>query len=110
MRQHIEGKIHLLNFDTGEPIIQANFPKEILSQLEQKEKSILNQTKKDNFWELKEKLDYMFLDDEKAKRDILARYGFDGLIKYTIEDRLDIKNKFHTLELSNRLFRMLQPS
>ena len=34
MRQHVEGKAHKRNYDTGEPIVHSGFPKEILTLLE----------------------------------------------------------------------------
>jgi len=87
MRQHVEGKAHKRNYDTGEPIVYSGIPKEIIAQLElQKPKA---ESKSDNFDELKRKLEFMLPDNPEDVKELLAKHGFDGWIKYDIQSKLN---------------------
>ena len=87
MRQHVEGKAHKRNYDTGEPIVDSGFPKEILAQLELQKPKV--ELKQDSFDELKRKLEYMFPNNPEDVKDLLSRYGFEGTIKYDIQSKID---------------------
>jgi len=89
MRQHVEGKAHKRNYDTGEPIVDSGFPKEILAQLELQKQKPKVESKQDNFDELKRKLEFMLPDNQEDIKEILAKYGFEGMIKYDIQSKLN---------------------
>jgi len=89
MRQHVEGKAHKRNYDTGEPIVHSGIPKEILAELELQKQESKAESKQDNFDELKRKLEFMLPDNPEDVKDLLARYGFDGWIKYDIQSKIN---------------------
>jgi len=89
MRQHVEGKAHKRNYDTGEPIMEQGIPKEILAQLKLQKQESKVESKQDNFDELKRKLEFMFPDNPEDVKDLLSRYGFEGTIKYDIQSKID---------------------
>ncbi len=101
MRQHVEGKAHKRDYDTGEPIVHSGFPKEILAQLELQKQEPKVKSKPDSFDELKEKLEYI-LDDPKAIKELLAKYGFDDRIKYDVQNKLEIQKKLQLLDKYKR--------
>ncbi len=96
MRQHIQGKLHRLNFDTGEPIIKPGIPQDVLAQIKmQKQEPEIKPTPV-NFDQLKSQLEIV-LDDPQDVKDILAKHAFDEKIKNDIEKKLDVKNKIQIL-------------
>ena len=88
MRQHVEGKLHKRNYDTGEPIMEQEIPKEILAQLELQKKESKAKSKPDSFDDLKRKLEFV-LDDPEDVKDLLVRYGFDEMIKHDIQRKIN---------------------
>ena len=80
MRQHIEGKKHGLNFDTGEHItktehIPVDFDEQIRGGSNQTTKT---ESGTEPFWELKEKLDTILPGQAPIVAFLLAKYCFKG--------------------------------
>jgi len=88
MIQHVEGKLHKRNYETGEPIMEQEIPKEILAQIKLQKQEPKAKSKPDSFDELKRKLECV-LDDPEDVKDLLVRYGFDGMIKHDIQSKID---------------------
>ena len=97
MRQHLSGKAHRVDFDTGEPINISGIPKEILAQLELQKQESKVEAKPDNFDELKRKLEFL-LDDPEDVKDILGQYGFEGMIKYNVQSKLKVQKEIQFLD------------
>ena len=85
MRQHVEGKQHKINFDTGEPIPDSDFPKEIFSKIKPEEKIQDKQSNSMEFWELNNQLKIMFPDSPDIRRVILAQHAYEGDIGENIK-------------------------
>ena len=45
MKQHVEGKVHRINFSIEEPMVNSDIPREILSILELEKEKNPNKTK-----------------------------------------------------------------
>ena len=88
MRQHVEGKLHKRNYDTGEPIMEQEIPKEILAQIKLQKKEPKAKSKSDSFDELKRNLECV-LDDPEDVKDLLVRYGFEEMIKHDIQRKIN---------------------
>jgi len=97
MRQHIQGKKHRLNFDTGEPLVKT---KNLPIDVEEHAKEWVNQksskkevTKSDPFVDLSIKLNLIFLQRNPLVAFLLAKHGLEG------ELRDDVMNCLLYLEL-----------
>ena len=97
MRQHVEGKLHKKNYDTGEPIMEQEIPKEILAQIKLQKQEPKAKSKSDSFDELKRNLECV-LDDPKDVKDLLVRYGFEGMIKNDIQRKINVHETEKTAE------------
>jgi len=93
MRQHVEGKAHKRNYDTGESIMEQEIPKEILAQLKLQKLKPKVESKQDNFDELKRKLEFMFPNNPEDVKYLLARYGFEGMIQFDIQSKINSHKK-----------------
>ncbi len=89
MRQHVEGKAHKRNYDTGELIMEQEIPKEILAELKLQKQESKVESKQDNFDELKRKLEFMFPNNPEDVKDLLAIYGFEGMIQFDIQNKIN---------------------
>jgi len=89
MRQHVEGKAHKRNYDTGELIMEQEIPKEILAELKLQKQESKVESKQDNFDELKRKLEFMFPNNPEDVKDLLAIYGFEGIIQFDIQNKIN---------------------
>ena len=96
MRQHVEGKLHKRNYDTGEPLMEQEIPKEILAQLKLQKQESKPEPKQDNFDELKKKFELIFPNNPEHVRELLVEHGFEWMIKYNIQNiiRRDKNEKF----------------
>lgn len=91
MRQHVEGKAHRKNYDTGESIMESELPKEIQKQIELLNKKTKKESKDINFDELKKQLDYIF-DDPKDVKRILVKH-VDEKIRTDVQNTLEAKRQ-----------------
>jgi hypothetical protein len=98
MKQHLRGKAHRVDIDTGEPINVSGIPKEILAELKLQKQESKVESKQDNFDELKRKLEFMFPNNPEDIKDLLARYGFEGMIKYDIQSKINSHKKNKSAE------------
>lgn len=89
MRQHVEGKAHKRNYDTGELIMEQEIPKEILAESKLQKQESKVESKQDNFDELKRKLEFMFPNNPEDVKDLLAIYGFEGMIQFDIQNKIN---------------------
>jgi len=102
LKQHLRGKAHRVDIDTGKPINVTGIPKEILAELKLQKQEPKVESKSDSFDELKRKLEYV-LDDPKAIKDLLAKYGFEGMIQFAVQNKLEIQKKLQLLDKFKRL-------
>ena len=85
MKQHVEGKMHKIYFDTGEPMEDSIFPREIFSKIELEEKTQDKQSNPVEFWDLNEQLKIIFPDNPDIRRIILAHHAYEGDIGENIK-------------------------
>lgn len=109
LRQHIEGKAHKLNFDTGERIIEPGIPNDILALIKLQDQEQKAKPTTIDFDKLKSQLEFILGDDTEAVKDLLASHAFDDKIKYDLQNRLEInkkmkhmKNKFKLKVLTSK--------
>ena len=97
LKQHLRGKAHKIDFETGEPIVSSGIHKEILMHLESINK-VEAKPSSDKFWELNSKLDVMFPGNHEAKNYLLSHHGFDDMIKYDIQNQIKVQKDIETLK------------
>jgi hypothetical protein len=95
IRQHIQGKKHRLNFDTGEPLratenISANLDEHVKKWPNQE----TTKTGLDNvsFWDFKEKLEAIFQTKDREVAFLLINYCFEGKLSVRIHASLEARN------------------
>jgi len=95
IRQHIQGKKHRLNFDTGEPLratenIPANLNEHVKKWLNQE----TTKTGLDNvsFWEFKDQVEAVFQIKDPEIAFLLLKYCFKGELRTWIYRQLIIRN------------------
>jgi len=106
MRQHIQGKKHRLDFDTGEPLVQTkNQP----IDLEEHAKEWVNQksskkevTESDLFIQLAIKLGVIFLQQNPVIAFLLAKHGLKGELRDDVMKTLLIREQWRVLEEANK--------
>ena len=89
MRQHVEGKAHKRNYDTGESIMEQEIPKEILAELKLQKQESKPEPKQDNFDKLKKKFESIFPNNPEHVRELLVKHGFEWMIKYDIQNIIE---------------------
>ena len=95
IRQHIEGKKHRLNFDTGESLratenISANLYEHVKKwPIQETTKTGLDNV---SFWEFKEKLDAIFQTKDREVAFLLINYCFEGKLSVRIHASLEARN------------------
>lgn len=82
MRQHVQGKKHRLNFDTGKPIVRT---KNLHVDVDEQAKEWVNQksskkeaTESDPFRQLYIRLRIIFQQNDPVFAYLLAKYGLEG--------------------------------
>jgi len=95
IRQHIEGKKHRLNFDTGEPLratenISANLYKHVKKWPIQE--TIKTGTDNVSFWEFKDQLEAIFQIKDREAAFLLIQYCFEGKLSVRIHASLEARN------------------
>jgi len=95
IKQHIQGKKHRLNFDTGEPLratenISANLDEHVKKWRNQE----TTKTGPDNvsFWDFKEKLEAIFQTKDREVAFLLINYCFEGKLSVRIHASLEARN------------------
>jgi len=106
MRQHIQGKKHRLDFDTGEPTIRT---KNLPIDVEEHAKEWVNQksSKKDTvnrdpFDQLVHKLVAIFLNQDNPAGVLLAKHGLEGELRDDVMKTLMIREQWRVLEEANK--------
>jgi len=95
IKQHIQGKKHRLNFDTGEPLratenISANLDERVKKwPIQETTKTGLDNV---SFWEFKEKLDAIFQTKDNEVATLLINLCFEGELSVKIHASLAARN------------------
>ena len=89
LKQHLRGKAHRVDFDTGKPINVTGIPKEILAELKLQKQESKPEPKQDNFDELKKKFELIFPNNPEHVRELLVKHGFEWMIKYDIQNIIE---------------------
>jgi len=106
MRQHIQGKKHRLNFDTGEPLVKTkNLPidvevhaKEWVNQKSSKKDTV----NRDPFDQLVHKLVVIFLNQDNPAGVLLAKHGLEGELRDNVMLCLQMRALSRVLEEANK--------
>ena len=106
MRQHIQGKKHRLDFDTGKPTIRTkNQPIDV----EKHAKEWINQksskkevTESDLLIQLAIKLGIIFLQQNPVIAFLLAKHGLEGELRDDVMKTLLIREQWRVLEEANK--------
>ena len=101
IRQHIQGKKHRLNFDTGEPLrATENISANLYEHVKKWPIQETTKTGTDNvsFWEFKEKLDAIFQTKDPEIAVLLIENCFEGELINRIHRLLTIRNSRRYLE------------
>ena len=101
IRQHIEGKKHRLNFDTGEPLrATENIPANLYEHVKKWPIQETTKTGPDNvsFWEFKEKLDAIFQTKDPEIAVLLIENCFEGELINRIYRLLTLRNNRRYIE------------
>ena len=90
MRQHIQGKLHRKDFDTGKDLVETAPPFESLPQemyWPDKEQTLKFNPK--IFWQLKPILESFMQNDPRTVNEILLDHAFDFSLKWDIIPKLN---------------------
>ncbi len=101
IRQHIQGKKHRLNFDTGEPLrATENIPANLYEHVKKWPIQETTKTGPDNvsFWEFKEKLDAIFQTKDPEIAVLLIENCFEGELINRIYRLLTVRNNRRYIE------------
>ena len=106
MRQHIQGKKHRLNFDTGEPLVKTkNQPIDV----EEHAKEWVNQksskkevTESDLLIQLAIKLGVIYLQQDPVIARLLAKHGLEGELRDDVMQTLLIRDQWRVLKEANK--------
>jgi len=106
MRQHIQGKKHRLNFDTGESLVRT---KNLPIDVEEHAKEWVNQksskkevTESDLLIQLAIKLGIIFLQQNSVIARLLAKHGLEGELRDDVMQELLIRDQWRVLEEANK--------
>lgn len=106
MRQHIQGKKHRLNFDTGESLVKT---KNLPIDVEEHAKEWVNQksskkevTESDLLIQLTIKLGIIFLQQNPVIAFLLAKHGLKGELRDDVMKTLLIREQWRVLEEANK--------
>lgn len=109
MRQHIEGKNHQLNFDTGEKLEKTDVSFEkLIHKANWPNQKLTVDSGQDKFWELKAKLDVLFPDHPETIRTLLAKHAVDGQIKWDIIENLRYNKEADLVLLAVEMQKIIQ--
>jgi len=101
VRQHIEGKKHRLNFDTGEPLratenISANLDEHVKKwPIQETTKTGIDNV---SFWEFKDQVEAVFQIKDPEIAFLLLKYCFKGELRTWIYRQLIIRNNRRYIE------------
>jgi len=101
IKQHIQGKKHRLNFDTGEPHrATENIPANLDEHVKKWPNQETTKTGLDNvsFWEFKEKLDAIFQTKDPEIAVLLIESCFEGELGTRIYRLLTVRNNRRYIE------------
>jgi len=106
MRQHIQGKQHGLEFDTGKPLAKT---KKMPIDVEERAKELANQelskkdaAKSDPFMQLVTKLRLIFLQQNPAVAFLLAKHGLEGELRDDVLEWVQMGEFCRGLEEENK--------
>ena len=106
MVQHIRGKKHGLDFDTGKPTVRTkNLPRDVEEYAKEwanQQSSKKDATKSDPFVSLSNKLNIIFLQRDSLVAFLLAKHGLDGELSNDVMMTLLIREQLRVLEKENK--------
>ena len=104
MRQHIQGKLHGLDYDTGEKLTEPDLPFEKPTQKTNgPNQKPIDKLHEGYFWELYAQLVKIFPNHPRTVILVLARNAFEGELRRDILKNLEFNNSVDLLKIKQNI-------